>query len=652
LLNIGLPNALAATLMAAAVACLRRPLRGVPALQHCLWVLVLLKLLTPPLWTVPIAWLPAPPHAAPQLVAEARVVGVEESELIVESVTLAESAAEPGLLDELPAPQAVELAVIPAEPAADWAAVLPWAPLAVAVWLVGSAAVLLATGWRIRRFQRLLSMAGPASDDVAVMVRELADRLRLKRVPSVWWMPGALSPMIWAVGTPPRLILPQDLWKRLDKPQRATLLAHELAHLKRRDHWLRGLELLATALYWWLPPVWWARRALREAEEQCCDAWVVWAFPHHARKYAEALLDAVESLSPLAPAPAMSAAGLGQVRHLKRRLTMIMQGKTPRSLGWSGGMFAFGLATVLLPMTPTWGQSPEPTRADVVTEVRLADPIRPVNEAVRTEVAIDKLVQMTDGAGQPVSVKFDAVTEQTNDQRVGQPNVEEVVVYSADGEKRVARLAVQQKDPEARKKAIAEALQKLQELLAEDGDSAAVRFRARVEKPGAKAADPKADAERKAALDKLHAELKALKERAHAKQRELQEIHAELQKKHAELATLGAGQRHMVVIETADAVAGNKGADADLGAVLTYHGDHAFPLTQNPNSDAKPATVLMFRDATVTATKRVGADVQAVIRPVKPPTGSADPSRDQRLAGLEKKLEELRSELAKLKTAK
>jgi beta-galactosidase len=37
-------------------------------------------------------------------------------------------------------------------------------------------------------------------------------------------------------------------------------MAHELAHLRRCDHWVRRLELVVTALYWWFPPVWLARK--------------------------------------------------------------------------------------------------------------------------------------------------------------------------------------------------------------------------------------------------------------------------------------------------------------------------------------------------------------------------------------------------------
>jgi bla regulator protein blaR1 len=79
--------------------------------------------------------------------------------------------------------------------------------------------------------------------------------------------------------------VPRRLWDRLDPDQRQTLLLHELAHLRRRDHWVRCLELGVTILYRWHPSAWWARVTLREAEEQCCDAWVVWAMPGAVRTY-------------------------------------------------------------------------------------------------------------------------------------------------------------------------------------------------------------------------------------------------------------------------------------------------------------------------------------------------------------------------------
>ncbi len=116
--------------------------------------------------------------------------------------------------------------------------------------------------------------------------------------------------MLWAAAGRALLLVPARLWEQFDAARLDTVLAHELAHLRRRDHWVRRLEFLALGLYWWLPVAWLARRRLREAEEQCCDAWVVSSLPGSARAYALALAETVEFLAgerdPSLPWPAAS----------------------------------------------------------------------------------------------------------------------------------------------------------------------------------------------------------------------------------------------------------------------------------------------------------------------------------------------------------
>ena len=68
------------------------------------------------------------------------------------------------------------------------------------------------------------------------------DRLGVAHPPEVWLMPVPIPPMLWAVLRTPRLLLPVELWERLSEEQRDTLLAHELVHLRGRDHWVRRLE--------------------------------------------------------------------------------------------------------------------------------------------------------------------------------------------------------------------------------------------------------------------------------------------------------------------------------------------------------------------------------------------------------------------------
>jgi beta-lactamase regulating signal transducer with metallopeptidase domain len=373
LLEIGLSNAILATLLAVAVAVLTRLCRR-PAVSHGLWLLVLLKLLTPPLWTVPLPW-PTARAVEEELATAAPSAQTGEETAPFEMVLIPAPqqtlSLPPGVLDlaqllaepqqpessasppttSPPAPQPVEAAT----GSLDWTWPL-WADLAAPLWL-GSAALWLAwTGLNVYRFQRLLRYARQAPRSLQDEVNNLARRLGLTNSPTLWLLPGAISPMLWAVGGSPRLLFPVRLLDQLDPEQRTTLFAHELAHLRRRDHWVRFVEVLVQGLYWWHPVVWWARHELREAEEQCCDAWVVSLLLGADRVYATALLQTVAFFSHARSPLPVVASGIGQVRQLRRRLIMILQGNTPRSLSRIGLLAMVGLGLLLLPVS---AQSPK-----------------------------------------------------------------------------------------------------------------------------------------------------------------------------------------------------------------------------------------------------------------------------------------------------
>ena len=53
-----------------------------------------------------------------------------------------------------------------------------------------------------------------------------------------------------------------SFFERLDATAQEAILAHELAHVRRKDHWVRLLELVVTTLFWWHPAVWWACRRI------------------------------------------------------------------------------------------------------------------------------------------------------------------------------------------------------------------------------------------------------------------------------------------------------------------------------------------------------------------------------------------------------
>jgi beta-lactamase regulating signal transducer with metallopeptidase domain len=373
LVQLGLGNALLASVMGLVALCAGFAFRR-PALVHAMWLIVLLKLLTPPLWTVSMdSWM----SRAEQRKAPSEV----RSTSAVEPQTAQTGEVEIVWDEPRPSVQAVGVIARPQTPRFHVLDAL--VPALLLLWVAGSVFCAALAAVRIIRFRRLLRFAVPAEPDVIDRAAAAAVRLGLARSPEVFLVPGAVCPMLWAAGGAPRLLIPAQLWETLSRRQRDTLLLHELAHLKRRDHWVRGLELCATVLYWWHPVLWFARRRLREAEEQCCDAWVLWGMPGSNRDYSSALLEAVEFLSRARPALPVLASGMAEFHHLRRRLIMIKQGNVQKGMNGSGWSIVLGIAGLLLPVLPTWGQTTDPAKPAEERDLR-------VLTLTRTEAADEK----------------------------------------------------------------------------------------------------------------------------------------------------------------------------------------------------------------------------------------------------------------------
>jgi bla regulator protein blaR1 len=389
-LHVGLSNAFMATALALLVGLVSLFCRR-PALLHSLWLLVLLKLVTPPFVEVAIPW----PESRSTLTAETATrdrVPTEEKPPAASNAGTPSQVSDNSVPEIASAPLVTDTGLLPLDsdldilPPIDSVTVAPerapvflsplevsWTTVMAAVWAAGSGFWLFLITLRVHRFQCSLRCAVPAPEAIASQVRQLAMRLGLARPPRVWLVPGRIAPMLWTLGKTPGLYLPAALWQRLDAVQQATVLTHELAHLRRRDHWVRILEVAATALYWWHPVVWWACREIREQEERCCDAWVVWSLPDAVRAYATALIETVEFLSETGARLPAVASGIGPVPNLRRRVTMIMRGRTPRALSELGFVAMLGFGAILLPLVPSWAQQPGSTTPPAVAPAG-ADP--------------------------------------------------------------------------------------------------------------------------------------------------------------------------------------------------------------------------------------------------------------------------------------
>src|SRR5262249_46903298 len=159
-----------------------------------LWLLVLLKLCTPPLFRVPLGWL------LPVATASVAPVGPQLQSAPTTFVPVAPEAA------FLAGP-----ATVAPEPIATFDPTL----LLASAWLAGSLAVLALSIVRARRLGGLLRHTRPASATLREEAAILCRRLGIGRAPELALVPGCVTPMLWAWPFRARILLPEDLCARM-----------------------------------------------------------------------------------------------------------------------------------------------------------------------------------------------------------------------------------------------------------------------------------------------------------------------------------------------------------------------------------------------------------------------------------------------------
>ncbi|MFG0274557.1 MAG: M56 family metallopeptidase [Phycisphaerales bacterium] len=228
------------------------------------------------------------------------------------------------------------------------------------VWLLGAMTALAIGGGRVWWFRRLLARGHAPDTSVEAMVASASATLGLRRTPETTLVDERITPMVWC-GRRARLVLPRPLWDELDEVGRAAVVHHELAHLKRRDHWVCWVEAVVGLLYWWHPIAWWVRKRIREEADLCCDAWVTALLPEHRTAYAQALVSTRRYISEHGSAP--PAVGLGVMsnrgRRFARRLLMIMTHSHKPRLSTTGRALALVVAAAGAIASPVLACPPE-----------------------------------------------------------------------------------------------------------------------------------------------------------------------------------------------------------------------------------------------------------------------------------------------------
>ena len=144
----------------------------------------------------------------------------------------------------------------------------------LAVWALGSAAVLAGWAVRWRVLRKVLRSARPIDWPAPMPVLAAPSFVE----------PGLVG--LWR----PVLLVPETLPEQLSRPEIDALIAHEACHLRRRDNLTAALHMLAEALFWFHPLVWWIGARLIDERERACDEAVVRA-GHDRAAYARSLVE-------------------------------------------------------------------------------------------------------------------------------------------------------------------------------------------------------------------------------------------------------------------------------------------------------------------------------------------------------------------------
>jgi beta-lactamase regulating signal transducer with metallopeptidase domain/nitrous oxidase accessory protein NosD len=263
----------------------------------------------------------------------------------------AEPLATPSPSNDTPtAPAAIPATISPRH----WAERLqPWVPWIAALWFAG--VVLLSLRhicgwWRIRRWRA--AGEAPGSEMESLFAR-LAERFQLRG--KVWLRQSAeaFAPMLTGV-LRPIVLFPARLATGLTEREVEAILAHELAHLARRDTWSNLAHVLVEIVLFYHPAVWWMSRRARLEREHAADDLAL-RYCEDRRQYAGALA----RLAEMQCAPSFTLAATGGNLLTRIRRIVLPPPREPATGAWTLPALTVALALAGIFLFRTHAEEPK-----------------------------------------------------------------------------------------------------------------------------------------------------------------------------------------------------------------------------------------------------------------------------------------------------
>ncbi len=150
-----------------------------------------------------------------------------------------------------------------------------YAPLVTGLYLIGVALMGLRLSLGLWGGRRLRRRATPITEaSLLAALQRQATALGMRFVPALAYCERVTVPTVLGI-LKPMILLPVSLASGLAPDQIESVLAHELAHLRRYDHFVNLMQCVIESLLFFHPAIWWVSRRIRDEREHCCDDLVV-----------------------------------------------------------------------------------------------------------------------------------------------------------------------------------------------------------------------------------------------------------------------------------------------------------------------------------------------------------------------------------------
>jgi uncharacterized protein (TIGR03435 family) len=324
-----------------------RPNRA--AVRHALWMTASIKFL------VPVA----------AVVALGQQIAVRApARVVYREVTI--------VVDRVSAPLARFDAAPSAAAARRASALVATAAPAIAGTLWAAGVVMVVTVWW-RRWRTVAAIARsgmPLRSGPALEALRRIERARgITRPISLVASDAPIEPGVFGVFRP-LLVWPTTIAQHLDAAHIETVLAHEVAHVRRRDNLTAAVHMAVETLFWFHPLVWWIGGRLVDERERACDEEVLRA-GSEPRVYAETIL---KSCRAFVESPLPCVAGVTG-SNLAKRIERIMRHDGAQQLtGWKKALVGALIAGPIVAPIAVGAAAPRSRVSASITNARLLVP--------------------------------------------------------------------------------------------------------------------------------------------------------------------------------------------------------------------------------------------------------------------------------------